>query len=128
MSNHTAAAGVQLSYQRCCLLQDEEFLKRFLEYARFKCSPRLTEAAAEMLQNEYVAIRREVSVAQTEVVAMSLTRCLFPSIALTCCADGVMHYPCKALLHWLVHQHHQLSSCGSLHVRCSQALLSVHVP
>lgn len=42
------------------LLQDEEFLKRYLEYTRFKCSPRLTEAAADMLQNEYVAIRREV--------------------------------------------------------------------
>ena len=38
-------------------LQDEEFLKRYLEYCRARCSPRLTESAADLLENEYVAIR-----------------------------------------------------------------------
>ena len=36
-------------------LQDEEFLKRYLEYCRARCSPRLTESAADLLENEYVA-------------------------------------------------------------------------
>ena len=49
-------------------LQDEEFLKRYLEYCRARCSPRLTESAADLLENEYVAIRREVGLAGTQLV------------------------------------------------------------
>lgn len=42
------------------LLQEEKFLKRYLEYARSKCSPRLSEAAADLLIHEYVDLREEV--------------------------------------------------------------------
>ncbi|KAL3154113.1 hypothetical protein ABBQ32_013645 [Trebouxia sp. C0010 RCD-2024] len=38
----------------------EEFLKRYLEYCRVKCSPRLTPRAATTLVTEYVEIRDEV--------------------------------------------------------------------
>ena len=42
-------------------MQEERFLKRYLEYARSKCSPRLSESAAELLVHEYVELREEVS-------------------------------------------------------------------
>jgi DNA replication licensing factor MCM5 len=37
---------------------DVPLLKRYIAYARSKCSPRLTEAAMETLQNYYVQIRQ----------------------------------------------------------------------
>ena len=40
--------------------QAEEFLKRYLEYCRVKCSPRLTQRAAATLVTDYVEIRDEV--------------------------------------------------------------------
>ena len=43
-------------------LQAEEFLKRYLEYCRVKCSPRLTQRAGTTLVTEYVEIRDEVGV------------------------------------------------------------------
>lgn len=39
---------------------DESFMKRFIEYARSRCTPRLSEAAARILQDEYVRIRQEI--------------------------------------------------------------------
>lgn len=42
-------------------LQAEEFLKRYLEYCRVKCSPRLTQRAAATLVTDYVEIRDEVN-------------------------------------------------------------------
>ena len=41
-------------------MQEEEFLKRYLEYCRVKCSPRLTPRAAANLSTDYVEIRQEV--------------------------------------------------------------------
>jgi len=38
----------------------EAFLKRYVEYARAACRPRLSEPAARMLENEYVRIRSEM--------------------------------------------------------------------
>ena len=53
-----------LSYDRAgnkaVYLQAEEFLKRYLEYCRVKCSPRLTQRAAATLVTDYVEIRDEV--------------------------------------------------------------------
>ncbi|DBB06454.1 hypothetical protein WJX77_000661 [Trebouxia sp. C0004] len=40
--------------------KEEEFLKRYLEYCRVKCSPRLTQRAAANLATDYVEIREEV--------------------------------------------------------------------
>lgn len=40
--------------------QEEEFLKRYIEYCRQNCSPRLTDAAAQTLASEYVELRAEV--------------------------------------------------------------------
>lgn len=37
---------------------DVQLLKRYIAYARAKCSPRLTEPAKEVLQNYYVAVRQ----------------------------------------------------------------------
>ena len=42
-------------------MQEEEFLKRYLEYCRVKCSPRLTQRAAANLATDYVEIREEVN-------------------------------------------------------------------
>ena len=39
---------------------NERFLKRFLQYARSHCFPRLTPEAAQQLQAEYVSIRQQV--------------------------------------------------------------------
>ncbi|KAK9810367.1 hypothetical protein WJX72_009530 [[Myrmecia] bisecta] len=38
----------------------EAFLKRYLEYCRHKCAPRLSETASRVLVNEYVELREEV--------------------------------------------------------------------
>ena len=40
--------------------EGEAFLKRYIEYARAACRPRLSEGAMRMLENEYVRIRQEV--------------------------------------------------------------------
>jgi DNA replication licensing factor MCM5 len=38
----------------------EAFLKRYVQYARAACRPRLSDAGARMLENEYVRIRAEM--------------------------------------------------------------------
>lgn len=43
-----------------CGLQNEKFLKRYLKYARLNCSPRLSEAASDVLIKEYVELRAQV--------------------------------------------------------------------
>jgi len=40
--------------------RDEAFLKRYVEYARAACRPRLSDGARAMLENEYVRIRSEM--------------------------------------------------------------------
>ncbi|KAG0479580.1 hypothetical protein HPP92_010438 [Vanilla planifolia] len=41
-------------------LEGENWLKRYIEYCRVSCLPRLSEKAAEMLQNKYVEIRQRM--------------------------------------------------------------------
>ncbi len=41
-------------------LQAETFIKRYLEYARGKVAPRISERAGETLSAEYVSLREEV--------------------------------------------------------------------
>ncbi|KQK01163.1 DNA replication licensing factor MCM5 [Brachypodium distachyon] len=40
--------------------EGENWLKRYIEYCRNTCRPRLSEKAAEMLQNKYVEIRQKM--------------------------------------------------------------------
>ncbi|XP_008784797.2 DNA replication licensing factor MCM5 [Phoenix dactylifera] len=40
--------------------EGENWLKRYIEYCRVACQPRLSEKAAEMLQNKYVEIRQKM--------------------------------------------------------------------
>ncbi|KAM0939110.1 putative DNA helicase [Dioscorea sansibarensis] len=40
--------------------EGENWLKRYIEYCRVSCQPRLSEKAAEMLQNKYVEIRQKM--------------------------------------------------------------------
>lgn len=54
----------------------DNFLKRYVEFCKNKCSPRLTEAASQILQNEYVRIRqgaREQSVQTKDAPAVPIT-------------------------------------------------------
>ena len=76
-------------------LQDEEFLKRFLEYCRARCSPRLTESAADLLENEYVAIRREVGLAWMQPLSLELVRCCLPDLN---CPRPILLSGCPARL------------------------------
>ena len=39
--------------------REEEFLKRYVEFCRTHCSPRLTDSACKLLTNEYVELRTE---------------------------------------------------------------------
>ncbi|EFN58868.1 hypothetical protein CHLNCDRAFT_34202 [Chlorella variabilis] len=39
--------------------REEAFLKRYIEYCRQSCSPRITDSAAKLLANEYVELRAE---------------------------------------------------------------------
>ncbi|XP_010942148.1 DNA replication licensing factor MCM5 [Elaeis guineensis] len=41
-------------------VEGENWLKRYIEYCRVTCQPRLSEMAAEMLQNKYVEIRQKM--------------------------------------------------------------------
>ena len=41
-------------------MQEEDFLKRYLQYCRVKCSPRLTQRAGDNLVNIYVDLRGKV--------------------------------------------------------------------
>lgn len=40
---------------------DLQFLKRYIAYAKAKCSPRLSAAASEVLKNHYVSVRSSVA-------------------------------------------------------------------
>ncbi|XP_072953307.1 DNA replication licensing factor MCM5 [Typha angustifolia] len=40
--------------------EGENWLKRYIEYCRLTCQPRLSEKASEMLQNKYVEIRQKM--------------------------------------------------------------------
>jgi len=54
----------------------DNFLKRYIEYCKHRCSPRLAESASQILQNEYVRIRqssREQSVQTKDSPAVPIT-------------------------------------------------------
>ncbi|QDZ18120.1 minichromosome maintenance protein 5 [Chloropicon primus] len=54
----------------------DNFLKRYIEYCKHKCSPRMAESASQILQNEYVRIRqnaREQSVQTKDAPAVPIT-------------------------------------------------------
>jgi len=63
---HTRAAGVQ-NVTDAEREAQENFLRRYIEFCRSRCSPRLSDEAAEVLQDEYVRIRQQnrEAVAQT---------------------------------------------------------------
>ena len=44
----------------CDVAQEEAFFKRYLEYCRVMCAPRLSQQAGEYLVNEYVGMRGKV--------------------------------------------------------------------
>ncbi|GJP29474.1 hypothetical protein CLOM_g16744 [Closterium sp. NIES-68] len=46
--------------------EQENWLKRYIEFARSRCSPRLSESAATLLQNSYVQIRQNMRRRATE--------------------------------------------------------------
>ncbi|CAI5535647.1 unnamed protein product [Closterium sp. Naga37s-1] len=46
--------------------EQENWLKRYIEFARTRCSPRLSESAATLLQNNYVQIRQNMRRRATE--------------------------------------------------------------
>ena len=52
--------------------RNERFLKRYLQYTRSHCFPRLSPEAAQHLQAEYVNIRKQVS--NTPCVRFGLSR------------------------------------------------------
>jgi DNA replicative helicase MCM subunit Mcm2 (Cdc46/Mcm family) len=51
--------------------QEEAFLKRYIEYCRQSCTPRIAESAAKLLANEYVELRAEVGASRWECVEVA---------------------------------------------------------
>uniref|UniRef100_A0A0D9VM69 DNA replication licensing factor MCM5 n=1 Tax=Leersia perrieri TaxID=77586 RepID=A0A0D9VM69_9ORYZ len=54
------ASGAAASSKSTDASEGENWLKRYIEYCRVTCKPRLSEKAAEMLQNKYVEIRQKM--------------------------------------------------------------------
>ncbi|KAF0921118.1 hypothetical protein E2562_038651 [Oryza meyeriana var. granulata] len=54
------ASGAAASSKNTDASDGENWLKRYIEYCRVSCKPRLSEKAAEMLQNKYVEIRQKM--------------------------------------------------------------------
>uniref|UniRef100_A0A0D9V1H3 DNA replication licensing factor MCM5 n=1 Tax=Leersia perrieri TaxID=77586 RepID=A0A0D9V1H3_9ORYZ len=54
------ASGAAASSKNADASEGENWLKRYIEYCRVSCKPRLSEKAAEMLQNKYVEIRQKM--------------------------------------------------------------------
>lgn len=53
-------AGMQRAEEDGEAAQEEQFLRRYIEYCRARVSPRLSDAAAATLASEYVELREEV--------------------------------------------------------------------
>ena len=51
---------LRIRYPTPMVPQEEAFLKRYIEYCRQACSPRIADSAAKLLANEYVELRAEV--------------------------------------------------------------------
>ncbi|KAM3244678.1 hypothetical protein ACQJBY_056158 [Aegilops geniculata] len=56
---HASGAATQVN-RNADTNEGENWLKRYVEYCRNTCRPRLSEKAAEMLQNKYVEIRQKM--------------------------------------------------------------------
>ncbi|GJN22494.1 hypothetical protein PR202_gb10059 [Eleusine coracana subsp. coracana] len=54
------ASGAAASSKQTDASEGENWLKRYIEYCRVTCKPRLSEKAAEMLQNKYIEIRQKM--------------------------------------------------------------------
>ncbi|TVU27892.1 hypothetical protein EJB05_19393 [Eragrostis curvula] len=54
------ASGAAASSNSTDASEGENWLKRYIEYCRVTCKPRLSEKAAEMLQNKYIEIRQKM--------------------------------------------------------------------
>ncbi|XP_004508387.1 DNA replication licensing factor MCM5 [Cicer arietinum] len=55
-----ASAHATMGENRTIHSKEENWLKRYLQYCRTECHPRLSEAAAKLLQNNYVKIRQDM--------------------------------------------------------------------
>lgn len=53
------SAGAEGDHDEVEERREEEFLKRYIEYCRTNCSPRLSESASRLLASEYVDLRTE---------------------------------------------------------------------
>jgi len=53
------AAGAAADVDEADERKEEKFLKRYVEFCRTHCSPRLTDSACKLLSNEYVELRTE---------------------------------------------------------------------
>ncbi|KAK2358043.1 Minichromosome maintenance (MCM2/3/5) family protein [Trifolium repens] len=56
---HSSASATR-GENRTPVSKEENWLKRYLQYCRTECHPRLSEAAARLLQNNYVQIRQDM--------------------------------------------------------------------
>ncbi|KAJ4754431.1 DNA helicase [Rhynchospora pubera] len=54
---HTKSTG---GTKNSAATEEQNWLKRYIEYCRSTCQPRLSEKAAEMLQNKYVEVRQKM--------------------------------------------------------------------
>jgi len=53
------SAGATAEHDEAEERREEEFLKRYIEFCRTNCSPRLSESASRLLASEYVDLRTE---------------------------------------------------------------------
>ncbi|MCH95879.1 DNA replication licensing factor MCM5-A-like, partial [Trifolium medium] len=62
---HSSASATR-GENRTPVSKEENWLKRYLQYCRTECHPRLSEAAARLLQNNYVKIRQDMRLQANE--------------------------------------------------------------
>ncbi|CAJ2634552.1 unnamed protein product [Trifolium pratense] len=62
---HSSASATR-GENRTPISKEENWLKRYLQYCRTECHPRLSEAAARLLQNNYVKIRQDMRLQANE--------------------------------------------------------------
>ncbi|KAJ4792586.1 DNA helicase [Rhynchospora pubera] len=65
---HTKSTG---GTKNSAATEEQNWLKRYIEYCRSTCQPRLSEKAAEMLQNKYVEVRQVCSSFHSDLVHAS---------------------------------------------------------
>lgn len=70
-------------------------LKRYIQYARKRCNPVLTEAAATLLQNEYVKMRSSVNKSKHETIPITVRQLEALSRISTALAKMELSSECK---------------------------------